>query len=155
MSTNIEDKLKNLGIVLPSAPAPAANYVPYVKTGSTLYVSGQISQNESGFITGKLGLNLSTEEGYQAARYCAILLISQLKLACNGDLNKVESVVRLGGFVNSDPDFLDHPKVINGASDLMVEIFGDKGKHSRAATGASSLPFGVAVEVDGIFEIQK
>ena len=155
MSTNIEDKLKNLGIVLPSAPAPAANYVPYVKTGSTLYVSGQISQNESGFITGKLGLNLSTEEGYQAARYCAILLISQLKLACNGDLNKVESVVRLGGFVNSVPDFLDHPKVINGASDLMVEIFGDKGKHSRAATGASSLPFGVAVEVDGIFEIQK
>ena len=155
MSTNIEDKLKNLGILLPSAPAPAANYVPYVKTGSTLYVSGQISQNESGFITGKLGLNLSTEEGYQAARYCAILLISQLKLACNGDLNKVESVVRLGGFVNSVPDFLDHPKVINGASDLMVEIFGDKGKHSRAATGASSLPFGVAVEVDGIFEIQK
>lgn len=155
MSTNIEDKLKNLGIVLPSAPAPAANYVPYVKTGSTLYVSGQISQNESGFITGKLGLNFSTEEGYQAARYCAILLISQLKLACNGDLNKVESVVRLGGFVNSVPDFLDHPKVINGASDLMVEIFGDKGKHSRAATGASSLPFGVAVEVDGIFEIQK
>ena len=155
MSTNIEDKLKNLGIVLPSAPAPAANYVPYVKTGGTLYVSGQISQNESGFITGKLGLNLSTEEGYQAARYCAILLISQLKLACNGDLNKVESVVRLGGFVNSAPDFLDHPKVINGASDLMVEIFGDKGKHSRAATGASSLPFGVAVEVDGIFEIQK
>ena len=120
-----------------------------------MYVSGQISQNESGFITGKLGLNLSTEEGYQAARYCAILLISQLKLACNGDLNKVESVVRLGGFVNSAPDFLEHPKVINGASDLMVEIFGDKGKHSRAATGASSLPFGVAVEVDGIFEIQK
>ena len=155
MSTNIEDKLKNLGILLPSAPAPAANYVPYVKTGSTLYVSGQISQNESGFITGKLGLNLSTEEGYQAARYCAILIISQLKLACNGDLNKVESVVRLGGFVNSVPDFLDHPKVINGASDLMLEIFGDKGKHSRAATGASSLPFGVAVEVDGIFEIQK
>ena len=155
MSTNIEEKLKNLGIVLPSAPAPAANYVPYIKTGSTLYVSGQISQNESGFITGKLGLNLSTEEGYQAARYCAILLISQLKLACHGDLNKVENVVRLGGFVNSAPDFLEHPKVINGASDLMVEIFGDKGKHSRAATGASSLPFGVAVEVDGIFEIQK
>ena len=153
MSTNIEETLKNLGIELPTAPAPAANYVPYVTIGNLLFVSGQLAQNTTGFVTGKLGLDLTIEEGYKAARLCGISLISQLKSACNGDLNKVKSVVRLGGFINSTADFSEHPKVVNGASDLMVEVFGDIGKHSRAAVGSSSLPFGVAVEVDGIFEI--
>ena len=153
MSTNIEETLKNLGIELPTTPAPAANYVPYVTIGNLLFVSGQLAQNTTGFVTGKLGLDLTIEEGYKAARLCGISLISQLKSACNGDLNKVKSVVRLGGFINSTADFSEHPKVVNGASDLMVEVFGDIGKHSRAAVGSSSLPFGVAVEVDGIFEI--
>ena len=153
MSINIEERLKNLGIELPAAPAPAANYVPYVIIGNLLFISGQLAQNTTGFVTGKLGLDLTIEEGYKAARLCGISLISQLKSACNGDLNKVKSVVRLGGFINSTADFSEHPKVVNGASDLMVEVFGDIGKHSRAAVGSSSLPFGVAVEVDGIFEI--
>ncbi len=153
MSTTIDARLKQLGIVLPVAPMPAANYVPYVQVGNMLFVAGQVSQNKNGFVVGKLGLNFSLEEGYDAAKLCGIALISQLKSACDDDLNRVKRVIRLGGFVNSTSEFTDHPKVINGASDLMVAVFGDAGKHSRAAVGSSSLPFGVAVEIDGIFEL--
>ena len=153
MSTTIDVRLKQLGIVLPVAPMPAANYVPYVQVGNMLFVAGQVSQNKNGFVVGKLGLNFSLEEGYDAAKLCGIALISQLKSACDDDLNRVKRVIRLGGFVNSTSEFTDHPKVINGASDLMVAVFGDAGKHSRAAVGSSSLPFGVAVEIDGIFEL--
>ena len=153
MSTTIDARLKQLGIVLPVAPMPAANYVPYVQVGNMLFVAGQVSQNKNGFVVGKLGLNFSLEDGYDAAKLCGIALISQLKSACDDDLNRVKRVIRLGGFVNSTSEFTDHPKVINGASDLMVAVFGDAGKHSRAAVGSSSLPFGVAVEIDGIFEL--
>ena len=153
MSTTIDARLKQLGIVLPVAPMPAANYVPYVQVGNMLFVAGQVSQNKNGFVVGKLGLNFSLEQGYDAAKLCGIALISQLKSACDDDLNRVKRVIRLGGFVNSTSEFTDHPKVINGASDLMVAVFGDAGKHSRAAVGSSSLPFGVAVEIDGIFEL--
>ena len=155
MPNEFEQKLNDLGIVLPNAAAPAANYVPYVRLGSMLFVSGQISQNSEGLILGKLGYNCSLDEGYQAARFCGLALISQLKSACDGDLSQLKQVVRLGGFVNCTPDFTDHPKIINGASDLMGEIFGQKGAHARAAVGSSSLPLGVAVEVDGIFELNE
>jgi len=150
----IEAKLASLGISLPDAPAPAANYVPYVQTGNMVFISGQISMGPDGLVTGKLGDGFSIEDGQNAARICAINLIAQLKSACNGDLSRLVRVVRLGGFVNSTQDFTDHPKVVNGASDLMVEVFGDAGRHARAAVGCSSLPLGVAVEVEGLFEIK-
>ena len=142
------------GIVLPDAPPPAANYIPYVKIDKLVFVSGQVSQNENGFIKGVLGKDLNVEEGYDAARQCAISLLAQLKSAVNGDLNKVTKVVKLGGFVNSEPDFTEQPSVINGASDLLVELFGEKGRHARTAVGAN-LPLGVAVEIDGIFEVES
>ena len=151
---NYDAKLAELGISLPDAPAPAANYVPYVQSGNLIYISGQISMGADGLITGKLGDGFSIEDGQAAARVCAINLIAQLKSACDGDLSKLVRVVRLGGFVNSTQDFTDHPKVVNGASDLMVEVFGDAGRHARAAVGCSSLPLGVAVEVEGLFEIK-
>ena len=154
MSNTIDKQLKKLGIILPNAPNPAANYLPFVRTGNLIYVSGQIARNKDLLITGKLGLNMDIETAYKAARFCGLDLISQLSVACEGNLDRLKKIVRLGGFVNSTPEFLDHAKVINGASDLMVEIFGDKGKHARAAVGCSSLPLGVAVEVDGIFEIE-
>ena len=146
MST-IEARLAELGVTLPDAPAPAANYVPFVITGNLVHVSGQISQNASGLIKGKLGADLDIAAGAEAAKCCAISLLAQLKKACDGDLS------RLGGFVNSTPDFIDQPKVINGASDFMVAVFGDAGRHARAAVSAASLPLGVAVEIEGIFEI--
>ena len=155
MPNEIEEKLKGLGIVLPNAAAPAANYIPFVVAGNILYVSGQISQNSSGLVVGKLGSNFSLEDGYSAARLCGLALISQVKVACDGDWNRLKRVVRLGGFVNCTNDFMDHPKIINGASDLMVEVFGERGAHSRAAVGSSSLPLGVAVEVDGMFELYE
>ena len=155
MPNEIEDKLKSLGIALPSAAAPAANYIPFVVAGNLLYVSGQISQSSNGLVVGKLGSNFSLEDGYSAARLCGLALIAQVKVACDGDWNRLKRVVRLGGFVNCTDDFLDHPKIINGASDLMVEVFGERGTHSRAAVGSSSLPLGVAVEVDGIFELSE
>ena len=155
MLHEFEQKLKDLSIVLPDAAAPAANYVPYVRLGNMLFVSGQISQNLEGLLIGKLGYDYSMDDGYQAARFCGLALISQVKSACDGDLSRLKKVVRLGGFVNCTPDFKDHPKIINGASDLMVEIFGQKGAHARAAVGSSSLPLGVAVEVDGIFELKE
>ena len=151
---DINATLIDKGIVLPDAPPPAANYIPYVKIGKLVFVSGQVSQNENGFIKGVLGKDLNVEEGYNAARQCAISLLAQLKSAVNGDLNKVTKVVKLGGFVNSAPDFTEQPSVINGASDLLVELLGDKGRHARTAVGAN-LPLGVAVEIDGIFEVKS
>ena len=150
---DINATLIDKGIVLPDAPPPAANYIPYVKIDKLVFVSGQVSQNENGFIKGVLGKDLNVEEGYDAARYCAISLLAQLKKAVNGDLNKVTKVVKLGGFVNSAPDFIEQPSVINGASDLLVELFGDRGRHARTAVGAN-LPLGVAVEIDGVFEVE-
>ena len=150
---DINSKLVDKGIVLLDAPPPAANYIPYVKTDKLVFISGQVSQNENGFIKGVLGADLNVEEGYDAARQCAISLLAQLKNAVNGDLNKVSKVVRLGGFVNSAPDFTDQPSVINGASDLLGNVLGDAGKHARVAVSANSLPLGVAVEIDGIFQM--
>ena len=150
---DINATLIDKGLVLPDAPPPAANYIPYVKIGKLVFVSGQVSQNENGFIKGVLGKDLNVEEGYDAARQCAISLLAQLKSAVNGDLNKVTKVVKLGGFVNSATDFTEQPSVINGASDLLVELLGEKGRHARTAVGAN-LPLGVAVEIDGIFEVE-
>ncbi len=153
MTGKIESRLAELGITLTDAPAPAANYVPYVQSGNLVFVSGQISQGPDGFITGKLGADVSLEDGAAAARSCAISLLAQLKAACGGDLDRMIRVVKLTGFVNSTPDFIDQPKVINGASDFLVEALGDAGRHSRSAVSAGALPFNVAVEIEGIFEI--
>ncbi len=154
MSGRIEAKLVELGVTLPSAPAPAANYVPYVRAGDMVYVSGQISTGPDGLIKGRLGDGMNIEDGAAAARVCAINLLAQLKAACEGDLDRLVRVVKLGGFVNSHPDFTDHPKVINGASDFMVEVLGDAGKHARAAVGVAALPLGVAVEIEAVFQIR-
>lgn len=153
MSNRFETKLKELGIILPDAPAPAANYVPFVQVGDIVYVSGQISADANGFIKGKLGDDMSTEEGAAAARACAINLLAQVKAACGGDLDRLVRVVKLTGFVNSTADYTDQPKVVNGASDLLAEALGDAGKHSRSAVSAASLPLGVAVEIEGIFQV--
>lgn len=151
--TDVNKTLADLGITLPTAPAPAANYVPFVRTGDLLYVSGQVSMDADGLVRGTLGENMSVEDAQKAARLCALNLLAQVSAACDGDLNKVVQVVKLTGFVNSTADFNQHPQVINGASDLMAEVFGDAGKHARAAVGSSSLPLGVAVEVEGIFQL--
>lgn len=151
---SIEDRLSALGLTLPDAPAPAANYVPFVRSGDLLHVSGQISQDENGLITGKLGDTVSVEDGAAAARRCALSLLAQVRAACEGDLSRLVRVVKLTGFVNSTPEFTDQPKVINGASDLLVEVLGDAGRHARSAVSAGSLPLGVAVEIDGVFEIR-
>ena len=150
---DINSTLIDKGIVLPDAPPPAANYIPFVKIDKLVFISGQVSQNEDGFIKGVLGKDLDVEQGYSAARQCGISLLAQLKNAVKGDLNKVTKVVKLGGFVNSALDFTEQPSVINGASDLFVELFGEKGRHARTAVGAN-LPLGVAVEIDGIFEVE-
>ena len=155
MAGQIDARLAELGITIPEAAAPVANYVGHVVSGNTVFVSGQVTiENGQLQYIGKLGDSVSLDDGYKAARLCAINIIAQLKAACGGDLDRVKRVVRLGGFVNSTPDFKNQPKVINGASDLMVEVFGDKGKHSRAAVSAGALPSGVAVEVDCIAEIE-
>ncbi len=153
MKNPIEERLAALGLALPDAPAPAANYVPYVRSGALVFVSGQISAGPDGLITGKVGADLDVAAGAEAARHCALALIAQLRAACGGDLSRVRQVVKLTGFVNSTPDFTDQPKVINGASDLLVEVFGDAGRHARAAVSAGSLPLGVAVEIEGVFEV--
>jgi enamine deaminase RidA (YjgF/YER057c/UK114 family) len=153
MSSTIENRLAEQGVTLPDAPAPAANYVPFVQSGNLVYVSGQVASDASGFIVGKLGEDFTVEQGKAAAKACAISLLAQLKSACGGDLDRLVRVVKLGGFVNSTLDFTEHPQVINGASDFIAEACGDKGAHARAAVGCSSLPFGVAVEIEGIFEI--
>ena len=154
MAGAIDSRLTELGIELPQASAPAANYVPYRISGNTVYISGQVpvSGGELKFI-GKLGVDYGIDDGYQAAKLCGLNIIAQLKAACGGDLDRVAACLKLGGFVNSAPEFGDQPKVINGASDLMVEVFQDKGKHARFAVSAANLPFGVAVEVDAVFEI--
>jgi enamine deaminase RidA (YjgF/YER057c/UK114 family) len=154
MSGPIKTRLAELGVSLPDAPAPAANYVPAVQVGDTVYISGQISQNDAGFITGKIGADLTTEEGAAAAKTCAISLLAQVKAACGGDIERLVRVVKLTGFVNSTPDYTDQPKVINGASDFMVEALGDIGRHARSAVSAGALPFNVAVEIEGIFQIK-
>ena len=150
---SITDRLAELGVTLPDAPAPAANYVPYVLQGNTVYVSGQISNGPDGLIKGKLGADMEVEAGAVAAKACAIALLAQLKAACGGDIERLVRVVKLTGFVNSTPEFTDQPKVINGCSDFLVEALGDRGRHARSAVSAASLPLGVAVEIEGIFEI--
>lgn len=154
MAGRFEATLKALGVTLPDAPAPAANYVPFVRVGDTLYVSGQISSGPEGPIRGRLGEGMSVEAGAAAARQCAINLLAQVRAACEGDLDRLVRVVRLGGFVNSTADFTDHPKVVNGASDFLVAALGDAGRHARAAVGVAALPLGVAVEIEGVFEIR-
>lgn len=151
---NAAQRLADLGIDLPDAPAPVANYVPVVRSGSHLYLSGQISIGPDGLIRGKLGADLAIDQGVAAARACAINLIAQAKAALGGDLDRIRRIVKLNGFVNCTPDFQDHPKVMNGASDLFVAVFGEAGRHARAAVGAPSLPLGAAVEVDAVFEIR-
>ena len=154
MSGNIDKRLEELGIELPVPPAPAANYVPYTIAGKILTISGQITMGPDGLeYVGKLGENVDVETGQQAARLCAINILAQAKAAL-GDLERVKQVVKIQGFVNATPDFRDHAQVINGASNLLAEVLGDAGKHARAAVGTSSLPFGVATEVDAIIEFE-
>ena len=150
----IEDNIKKLNIRLPNAPDPVGSYVATKIADKLLYISGQVSINEKGeFIKGKLGKELNLEEGYEAAKRCALNIVSQAKKACNNDLSKIKSCIKLTGYVNSTNDFTDQPKVINGASDIIASIFGEIGKHTRAAVSTNSLPLGVAVEVDAIFEL--
>tara|TARA_Y200000002_G_C22212004_1_gene467864 strand:- start:78 stop:539 length:462 start_codon:yes stop_codon:yes gene_type:complete len=151
---NFEKKIKELKIVLPEPKSPVGSYVATKIVGKLLFVSGQISINESGeLIKGKIGQELTTEDGYNAAKRCGLSIISQVKNACNGDLSKVKSCVKLNGFVNSNENFIEQPKVINGASDIIASIFGNAGMHTRAAVSTNSLPLGVSVEVDAIFEL--
>ncbi len=154
MAGTIEKKLSERGITLPAAPSPSANYVPFVRSGNLLTVSGQICYGADGKLVakGRLGDNVSMEDGQKAARACALNILAQVKAAV-GDLDKVTRVVRLGGFINSAPGFPDGPKVMNGASDLMVEVFGDKGRHARSTVGVAALPVDAAVEVEGVFEV--
>ena len=149
-----DDKIKELKIILPEAKPPVGNYVATKIVGKMLFVSGQISIDENGqLIKGKVGKELDTEAGYNAAKRCALSIIAQVKKACNNDLSKVRSCVKLTGFVNSTDEFTDQPKIINGASDLIAAVFGDSGMHTRAAVSTNSLPLGVSVEVDAIFEL--
>lgn len=154
MTGRIDARLAELGIVLPDAPAPVANYVPYVVHDRLIFVSGQLPvvDGELGFV-GTVGDDISLEEARQGARACALNVIAQVRAACGGDLDRMQRCIRLGGFVNGTGDFKQHPQVMNGASDLVVEIFGDRGRHARFAVGAGNLPGGVAVEVEGVFEL--
>ncbi|MFA5901122.1 MAG: RidA family protein [Hyphomicrobium sp.] len=155
MSGNVEARLATLGIALPEAPNPVANYVPSAQCGDLLYISGQISKAGDGSLTkGQLGGGLTVEEGRQAARLCALNILSQARGAL-GSLDRVAQVVRLTAYVNAAPEFTDHPQVVNGASDLMVEVLGDKGRHTRVAVGVSSLPLGCAVEIDAVIRIES
>jgi len=151
---NFGEKIKELKIELPEAKAPVGSYVASKVCGNMLFISGQISISANGeLIKGKLGQELKTDEGYEAAKRCGLSIVSQVKKACNGDLSKIKSCIKLTGFVNSTKDFIEQPKVINGASDLIASIFGDAGMHTRAAVSTNSLPLGVSVEVDAIFEL--
>ncbi|MFM2045427.1 MAG: hypothetical protein RLY86_4003 [Pseudomonadota bacterium] len=155
MTGTIDARLNELGITLPAAAAPVAAYVPFVRTGNQLFISGQIPL-VNGEVThkAKLGADYGVEQGQDAARACALNILAQAKAALDGDLDRVVRVVKLVGFVNSTPDFVDQPKVINGASELMVQVFGDAGKHARSAVSAASLPLGVAVEVEAILDVE-
>ncbi|KAF4652909.1 hypothetical protein FOZ61_009330 [Perkinsus olseni] len=156
---SIESRIASLGLKLPAATTPLANYVPFRRTGNLLFLSGQIPKrvDENGssvLLTGKLGQDFTVEQGQAAAKLCALNMIAQVKEACGGDLSRVKSVVKVEAFVNATPEFTDHPKVINGCSDLLVSVFGgDVGRHSRFAVGCSSLPLGVAVEIGAVFEL--
>lgn len=150
---SISQRLADAGVTLPEANAPAANYVPYVQAGNLLFVSGQIPIRDGAFVTGKVGGDMSVEDGAEAAKLCALSLLSQVQAACGGDIDRLKRVVKLTGFVNSTPDFTQQPQVINGASDFLVDVLGDAGRHSRSAVSAGALPLGVAVEIEGIFEI--
>ena len=151
----IEDNIKKLNINLPNAPDPVGSYVATKIVGKLLYISGQVSIDEKGeFIKGKVGKELNLDEGYEAAKRCALNIVSQAKKACSNDLSRIKSCVKLTGYVNSTDNFTDQPKIINGASDLISSVFGEIGKHTRAAVSVNSLPLGVAVEVDAIFEIK-
>ena len=151
---NAEDNLKKMNLKLPKAPDPVGSYIATKTSNKLLFISGQISMDENGnLIKGKLGKDLNTDKGYQAAQRCALSIIAQAKKACGEDLSKIKSCIKLTGFVNSTEDFIEQPKVINGASDIIAKIFGDFGKHTRAAVSVNSLPLGVAVEVDAIFEL--
>ncbi len=152
--SQIEDRLAALGVVLPKPNAPVANYVPFVRTGDLLQISGQVSVDAGGGIKGVVGEDVDLEMGKQAARLCAINLIAQMKAACEGDLSRVERVVKLGGFVQAGPDFFEIPQVVNGASDLMVEAFGEAGRHARSAVGVYRLPLNFAVEVDAVVALK-
>jgi len=154
MSGKIDARLRELGIELPQASPPVANYVPYTISGNLVIVSGQISVwGGKPLCAGKLGRDVSIEDGERAARICALNILAHLKTACGGDLDRVKRVLRLGGFVNCTADFTEMPQVVNGASNVMVEVFGDAGKHARAAVGVASLPLGVSVEVEAMFEL--
>ena len=156
MNNDFDSKLEELNIHLDEASSPAGSYVPFVISNNLVFISGQLPFiNGKLTIKGKMGESVSLDDGIKMAEACAKALLSQLKLACGGNLNKVKRVVKLGGFVASTPDFIDQPKVINGASDLFVKIFGDKGKHSRFAVGTASLPLNVPVEIEGVFEIEN
>lgn len=155
MTSRIRARLAELGVTLPAAPAPAANYVPAVRTGHLLFIAGQVPvQGGKPQFLGQLGAGVSVDEGQQAARLCAINVLAQVAQALDGDLDRVVRCVRVGGFVNAVPQFTEHPKVINGASDFFVAVFGEAGRHARTAVGAGSLPRGVAVEVDAVFEVR-
>ena len=153
--TTIDARLAELGVTLPDAPAPAANYVPFVQVGEMVFISGQISRNEAGLVTGKLGAGMDVAAGAAAARLCGVAILAQLRQAVGGDFGRVVRAVKLTGFVNSTPDFTDQPKVVNGCSDFLVEVMGDAGRHSRSAVSAASLPLGVAVEVEAIFQVRS
>jgi enamine deaminase RidA (YjgF/YER057c/UK114 family) len=151
----IESRLAELGLSVPMAPTPAANYIPWVRTGNLVFIAGQVPVKDGEFRwVGKLGRDYSVEQGQAAAREVALNVLSQLKTALEGDLDRVVRAVKLNGFVNSTEDFIHQPHVINGASGLMIEIFGDAGRHARSAVGVAQLPFGVAVEIDGVFEVR-
>lgn len=156
MVSQVEQRLQDKNLELPEPSAPAANYVPYKVHNNVVYISGQLPMlNGQLHYVGKVGKDFDIENGQDAARFCALNILAQLKKACDGNLDKVESCLRLGGFVNCTPDFTDHPKVINGASDLIIQALGDDGLHARAAVGVNALPLGVAVEVDAIFSLRK
>ena len=155
MAGTIEARLRELKLELPNAPAPAANYVPFVRTGNLLFTAGQLCMwNGERRFVGKLGREFGIEEGQEAAKLCALNILAQAKAALGGDLDRIERCVKLNGFVNSMPDFVDQPRVVNGASDLMVDVLGDAGRHARTAIGTNVLPFDLAVEVDAVFEVK-